>query len=40
MFFLLSSAAGVALFAADEENGRLEEEEAQTSGTQYHDDPI
>lgn len=40
MFFLLCTAAGAALFAADEEDKRLEEEDVQAAGQPYHDDPI
>jgi uncharacterized protein involved in cysteine biosynthesis len=40
MFFLLCTAAGAALYATDEEDKRLEQEDAQVAGQRYHDDPI
>merc|ERR1711981_792163 len=41
MFFLLCTAAGAALYAADEEDQRLLEEDVQPAdGQPYHDDPI
>ena len=40
MFLLLCTAAGAALFASDEEDRRLEEEDVQASGQPYHDNPI
>ena len=39
MFFLLCTAAGAALYASDEEDKRLEQEEVHAAGQAYRDDP-